>query len=315
MFNKKKLIYEIYKEKSFSKAANNFFIAQPALSATIKKVEKKIGMKIFDRSTTPINLTDCGKEYIRCTEAILDIEKSFEDYISDLNGLKKGSISIGTNHLYASMVLPSLISIFLAKYPNIKIDIIEENSVNLENDLLSGKLDLVFDNHKLTSQTYDKYYFNTENLLLAVPKHFKINETAKNISISWEDIKQNKHLDKTTQSIDLSYFQHEDFILMKDGNDTKERANKILNAYNVNPNILFELDQLATLYHMVSNGMAISIISDTLIKKEHNKTKLLFYKLDEEYSKREVYFYRKKTKYKTIAIEKFIDIATTYNTL
>lgn len=315
MFNKKELIYEVYKEKSFSKAANNLFIAQPSLSATIKKVEKDIGMKIFDRSTTPIKLTECGKEYIRCAETMLEIEKSFEDYLSDLNGLKKGSISIGTNHLYASIVLPSLISIFIEKYPNIKINVVEENSANLEIDLLSGKLDLVFDNHKLTSQTYDKYYFNTENLLLAVPKQFKSNESVKHISLSWEDIKQDKHLDKETHTIDLSNFKNDKFILMKNGNDTKERTNIIFNAYDINPNILFELDQLATLYHMISNGMAISIISDTLIKREHNKTELFFYKLNENYSKREVYFYRKRTKYKTIAVEKFIETAKTNNNL
>ena len=58
-------VYEVYKERSFSKAAENLYISQPALSAMIKKVENKVGMPLFDRSTNPIQLTDCGKRYIK----------------------------------------------------------------------------------------------------------------------------------------------------------------------------------------------------------------------------------------------------------
>ena len=50
-------VYEVYKEGSFSKAASNLYISQPALSATVKKVEKKIGMPLFDRSTVTVQLT------------------------------------------------------------------------------------------------------------------------------------------------------------------------------------------------------------------------------------------------------------------
>lgn len=58
-------VYEVYKEGSFSRAAANLYISQPALSATVKKIEKKIGMPLFDRSTVPIQLTECGKNISR----------------------------------------------------------------------------------------------------------------------------------------------------------------------------------------------------------------------------------------------------------
>lgn len=65
MFNGMKYVYEVYKERSFSNAARNLYISQPALSGMIKKIEKNIGMPLFDRSTTPIQLTECGKKYIK----------------------------------------------------------------------------------------------------------------------------------------------------------------------------------------------------------------------------------------------------------
>ena len=62
MFDGKEYVYAVYEEKSFSKAAQKLYITQPALSTAIKKVEKKIGTPIFDRSTSPIGLTPGGRD-------------------------------------------------------------------------------------------------------------------------------------------------------------------------------------------------------------------------------------------------------------
>ena len=65
MFTGIEYVYEVYKERSFSKAANNLYISQPSLSGTIKRIEKEIGYEIFDRSTKPIGLTEIGMKYIK----------------------------------------------------------------------------------------------------------------------------------------------------------------------------------------------------------------------------------------------------------
>ena len=83
MFNGMKYVYEVYKERSFSNAARNLYISQPALSGMIKKIEKNIGMPLFDRSTTPIQLTECGKKYIKTAEKIMSLEDEFDIEIPD----------------------------------------------------------------------------------------------------------------------------------------------------------------------------------------------------------------------------------------
>ena len=60
MFRGMEYVYAIWKEQSFSNAAKKLFISQPALSNSIKRIEDKIGMPLFDRSTSPIQLTDVG---------------------------------------------------------------------------------------------------------------------------------------------------------------------------------------------------------------------------------------------------------------
>ena len=78
MFQSMNYIYEIYKTGSFSKAAKNLYLTQPALSIAVKKEEKELGQPIFDRSSSSIRLTEAGKAYIESMETIRKTEASPE---------------------------------------------------------------------------------------------------------------------------------------------------------------------------------------------------------------------------------------------
>ena len=81
-------VYEVYKQKSFSKAAQALFITQPALSIAIGKLEDKIGMPIFDRSTRPISLTTAGRVYLRAIERTRVLEQDLSHQLDDIRELK-----------------------------------------------------------------------------------------------------------------------------------------------------------------------------------------------------------------------------------
>ena len=137
MFVWKKYVYEVYKERSFTKAAQNLYISQPSLSARIKKIEEIIGEPLFDRSTTPLQLTEVGKVYIEAAEEITQIEQRVENYINDLAGLKTGNLAVGASTLFAAYVVPSLITQFNQKFPDVHIQLIEGNTAELE-EMLGG---------------------------------------------------------------------------------------------------------------------------------------------------------------------------------
>ena len=155
MFHGMEYVYQVYKDKSFSKAAANLFISQPSLSANVKRVEKKIGFPIFDRSTKPLSLTECGKEYICCVEEILAVEKGFSQFVHDFGNLETGTLTLGGSNLFSSWILPSLISNFAPRYPNIRINLIEENTTQLTELLQKGIVDLILDNTTLDSAVFD----------------------------------------------------------------------------------------------------------------------------------------------------------------
>lgn len=309
MFKGMEYVYEVYREHSFSKAAQNLYVSQPSLSATIKRIENRIGFPIFDRSTTPIRLTECGEEYIKAVEKIMTIKGDFKNYLNDMEELKTGTLSVGGSNFFASFILPPIISAFTNLYPQVKINLVESNTASLENQLFTGQLDLVIDNYDFNFNTYSRHFLYKEHMILAVPKDFASNEKAKAYQLTREDIIAGKHLDFTMEAVPLALFENEPFLFMKSGNDSRTRADKICMKNHFTPNIILKLDQQITAYNLSCYGMGITFVSDTLIQNVRPDNQLVFYKLNFDDATRDIFFYQKQNKYVTRATKEFLRIA------
>ena len=306
MFVWKKYVYEVYKERSFTKAAQNLYISQPSLSARIKKIEEIIGEPLFDRSTTPLQLTEVGKVYIEAAEEITQIEQRVENYINDLAGLKTGNLAVGASTLFAAYVVPSLITQFNQRFPDVHIQLIEGNTAELEEMLGSNTLDFVIDNYHYDSILYNKELYCEENILLAVPKHFSVNEELKEYHLSYENIKSKKYLSRKYPAVPLGRFANLPFIMLTQGNDTRTRGDRLCRNVGFKPNIVLEFNQQSTAYMASSTQLGATFISDILVSQLPTFENLVYYKLDGEEAKRKVFFYYKTHKYKTRVMEEFI---------
>lgn len=306
MFVWKKYVYEVYKERSFTKAAQNLYISQPSLSARIKKIEEIIGEPLFDRSTTPLQLTEVGKVYIEAAEEITQIEQRVENYINDLAGLKTGNLAVGASTLFAAYVVPSLITQFNQKFPDVHIQLIEGNTAELEEMLGSNALDFVIDNYHYDSILYNKELYCEENILLAVPKHFAVNEELGMYQLSYKNIKNKNYLNQKYPAVPLGRFADLPFIMLTQGNDTRTRGDRLCRNVGFKPNIVLEFNQQSTAYTASSTQLGATFISDILVSQLPAFENLVYYKLDGEEAKRKVFFYYKTHKYKTRVMEEFI---------
>lgn len=306
MFVWKKYVYEVYKERSFTKAAQNLYISQPSLSARIKKIEEIIGEPLFDRSTTPLQLTEVGKVYIEAAEEITQIEQRVENYINDLAGLKTGNLAVGASTLFAAYVVPSLITQFNQKFPDVHIQLIEGNTAELEEMMGSNALDFVIDNYHYDSILYNKELYCEENILLAVPKHFAVNEELGMYQISYKNIKNKNYLNQKYPAVPLGRFADLPFIMLTQGNDTRTRGDRLCRNVGFKPNIVLEFNQQSTAYMASSTQLGATFISDILVSQLPTFENLVYYKLDGEKAKRKVFFYYKTHKYKTRVMEEFI---------
>lgn len=308
MFVWKKYVYEVYKERSFTKAAQNLYISQPSLSARIKKIEEIIGEPLFDRSTTPLQLTEVGKVYIEAAEEITQIEQRVENYINDLAGLKTGNLAVGASTLFAAYVVPSLITQFNQKFPDVHIQLIEGNTAELEEMLGSNALDFVIDNYHYDSILYNKELYCEENILLAVPKHFAVNEELGMYQLSYKNIKNKNYLNQKYPAVPLGRFADLPFIMLTQGNDTRTRGDRLCRNVGFKPNIVLEFNQQSTAYMASSTQLGATFISDILVSQLPTFENLVYYKLDGEEAKRKVFFYYKTHKYKTRVMEEFVQM-------
>lgn len=99
-------VYEVYRQGSFTRAAQALYISQPSLSQMVRKAEGRIGAPIFDRSTSPITLTEAGRAYIRAAEQLQQAEAELRQYLDDAEKCVTGVLSLGGTTLFTSYVLP-----------------------------------------------------------------------------------------------------------------------------------------------------------------------------------------------------------------
>jgi len=308
MFKYADYAYKIYEEKSFTRAAEQLFITQPSLSLSIKKLEDTLGMPIFDRSGREITLTDIGQKYIAAVEQIKTIEKNLRHEINDLQELKKGHITIGSTIFVSSHILPPILKRFQALFPQITINVLVENSTTLEALLEKGSIDLIIDNtQKEKEQEYEYLAITKEQILLAVPKNFPINQKLKSFQVQNDIIRTMDNWYTDHNKIDMRVLKNEKFILLKHGNNMRQISNKIFKENNIIPNIVQEFDHLMTSINYAEAGFGICFITDSVLKYTKNLNDILFYLPDTSHSERTLYIIRKKNKYISFSTQALIN--------
>ena len=165
-----KYVLVLAKEGSFSKAADTLNISQPSLSQYIKKIEKEVGIELFDRANGDVRITDAGRVYIETARQILDLEHQMQNAMIDLSAYKSGSLVVGAAPYRAASMMPIIAAAFQKKFPGMHLIVREGTTAELAEGMERGEFDLA-----LTLLPIDKRLFGyekvvEEELVLAVPK-------------------------------------------------------------------------------------------------------------------------------------------------
>ncbi len=309
MFRNMEYIYAVYKLGSFSAAAESLFVTQPCLSAMVKKTEEQLGVPIFDRKAKPICLTEYGVRYISYLEKLQALESELEQYLNDVRGLRTGHLFVGANNLLASYILPGLIHKFKGHYPGVQVQMTEGNISYLEDALMRGTIDLVLDNCPMNPDLFEQHTLGREHLLLAVHRSFRRDERFAASRFTYKDILANRHRDPKIPAVSIQTFADIPFIALRTGNDTRYRMDKLFYNAESPPNIHLEVDQLATAYNIACSKLGATLVSDTLIYKAPPNPEMDFYKLDDITATRPIYLCYKRSRYVSLAMQKFLDVA------
>ena len=164
--------FTIVEEGNISHAAQRLGVAQPALSRQMKRLEEKLNVKLFERGSRRIRLTDAGRVLYERVENILGMVDGTVREITEIGTGAKGSLRIGTITTSGAMILPDLISVFHANYPNITFEIWESEGARILELLDSRLIEIAITRTQVDNLAYDLLILPNEPLVMVMNKKF-----------------------------------------------------------------------------------------------------------------------------------------------
>ena len=130
------------KHRHFGHAAESCFVTQPTLSAQLSKLERDLGVILFDRSKMPVIPTEMGVQIIKQAKKVVSESKGIYELVADLKGDVSGVIKLGIIPTLAPYLLHLFIRKFLEKYPHVKLEVQEMITDEVVKKLKNDELDL-----------------------------------------------------------------------------------------------------------------------------------------------------------------------------
>lgn len=230
-----RIFLTIAKYESFQKAAELYHVTPPAISHTIKELEKELGSALFTRSKRGVSLTSFGSTVFPLISDIVYKEDSLNQLVSEIHGLDKGHIRLG---IFNSMCyyLPALIREFNQKYPHITFEIFQGSYEDIINWLQTGTVDIGF-----LSQTINPGFPFYE--IFSDPLMCILNSNASTASET---------------EISLSDLANQPFVMQRESCDAD--AKSIMNKLNLDVHtVCYVVDDMTTV-EMVRQGFGFAIM-------------------------------------------------------
>lgn len=171
------VFYTVAKRLSFTKAAKELFITQPAVTKHIHETEKQLGIKLFDRNGTKIALTPAGTLLLQHAEKIFALHREMEFEMAALRNTHSGSLHIGASTTIAQYILPPILAQFHKRFSDVSARLFAHNTERIEQALEKGSIDLgIIEGHG--KNLLFKYIpFIKDELVLAVRPGHKLAAT------------------------------------------------------------------------------------------------------------------------------------------
>jgi DNA-binding transcriptional LysR family regulator len=137
-----KVFYTVANRLSFTKAATELFITQPAISKHIQELEEQYKIKLFDRNGSKISLTAAGEVLLKHTKSIFEIYREIDFDMSTLINQRSGLLRLGASTTISQYIIPPLLARFHQKLQDVKVSLLNGNTEQIENALLKQEIEI-----------------------------------------------------------------------------------------------------------------------------------------------------------------------------
>ena len=224
---------------SFTRAAEELYMAQPTVSVQIKKLGESIGLPLFEQVGRKVHLTDAGRLlYSACQEMFAALTR-VEDSFADLRGMKAGRLrlAVSTTGKYFA---PRMLAAFVQQHPGIEVSLQIHNRQTLID--------------RLNSNADDLYIFANPPTDVEVVTQMILPNPIVAFSHADHPLARERH-------IPFARFAAEPFLIREPGSGTRMVAQEIFDRHGATPNIRMELGSNEAIKQAILAGLGVSIMS------------------------------------------------------
>jgi len=303
-----KYAYKVYEKRSFSLAARELFVSQPALSATVARLEAELGFKIFDRSTSPLSLTPEGRIYIEYLSELMEREEEMERRIRNMS--HSGSLAVGGSCYTAYGLLSEIAGSLRRTSPDVKLslDMGGEGALgNLLEKVKRGSLDMTLGYHAEDPEL-DKIPLLEEQLGVAMRREL-VPKTARPYALTRSEFVSGEYTaDKRFSSAEI--FAGVEFIKMSRHTSTERIARAVLAGVRFAALNVENTHHTSMHYNLMLEGLGGVLVADSHARSViFDSSKLAFFAPESPEAKRTLYLIRKKDAVSNPSAEDFINTA------
>ncbi len=242
---------------SFTKAAQELGLSQPALSRQVMSLEKQLGVKLFDRVGRSVRLTSVGEELVNKMTPLLEDISRLTVNLAAAGGTTSGRVRLGATESVAVHALPSILRGFLQSNKRVALRMVCQTSELLPDMINAGDIDLA-----VTAVEHDTLGLRMEEL--------------------WdEELVLVLPVGHQARSRNIKTYVDEDFILLPLHTITRRLIDKALREESVNLNVVLEHASPEVIKAMVSAGMGLAILPEPTVRREVRRGELSAWPLND----------------------------------
>ena len=244
--NSRQLQYAVAlsESRNFSQVAEKLGISQPALSKQILSLESDLGVKLFDRTTTPLSLTPAGQYFIQGAKELLYKEEKLARSMERFKSGEAGQLVIGVTPFRSSYLIPRIVKQFHERFPYIQVKLQEVGIDILRKEAAEGKFDFAVVNLPVDESALDVTPLEPDRLILVVPKE-------------WLHLVP---MEKDCKEIDFGACKDLPFVVVQKTQEMRRLFEKLCAMNNFIPNVVAEVVGLTTAWSMACAGVAATIL-------------------------------------------------------
>jgi DNA-binding transcriptional LysR family regulator len=242
---------------SFTKAAQELELSQPALSRQVQGLEKTLGIKIFERIGRVMRLTSAGEELINRAGPLMEELSRVSSNLSAANGTTAGRIRLGASESVAVNSLPGILRPYLAANRRVNLRLVCRTSERLPELVASGDLDVAVCAVEQEPAGLAIRRLWDEELVLVLP------------------------INHPSRSRSIASYQGEDFVLLPSSTVTRRVLDAALREHGVELKVVLEHDSPEVIKAMVLAGLGLAILPEPTVRKETRRGELAAWPLSD----------------------------------